>query len=309
MTPTGFLPPGREFTLRVEGGWAGDGRSGAVADTIRFRTAKVRPPRRRRCARAAPSRLSRLAVPLPPILPSLNQIGFDSYDMVVGALRVSPPDANGEGSLLLWAVSTKRGPGGATTADRRGAFAFPLQGRYRDDSLLLSQRGLSLTFSFGDVPLRRFDLRMQMGRRPARPRRQPDGRGLLPRGARLRPGADRDRPLQQRLDPALERHLHHRSLPRARQRAPARGAPGEPRAASARPPPTAGLGGRPARRSAAARRPPRRRDPAHGRRHRRCRVARLPQGDFTKVGARSHQSGEAAGSPPGRASRAASGHT
>ena len=103
-------------------------------------------------------------MPLPPILPSLNQIGFDSYDMVVGALRVSPPDANGEGSLLLWAVSTKRGPGGATTADRRGAFAFPLQGRYRDDSLLLSQRGLSLTFSFGDVPLRRFDLRMQMGR-------------------------------------------------------------------------------------------------------------------------------------------------
>jgi outer membrane protein assembly factor BamB len=162
VTPTGFLPPGREFTLRVEGGWSGDARSGAVADTIRFRTAKVRhrgPPLREGGAFA----LSRLAVPLPPILPSLNQIGFDSYDMVVGALRVSPPGANREGSLLLWAVSTKRGPGGATVADRRGAFAFPLQGRYRDDSLLLSQRGLSLTFSFGDVPLRRFDLRMQMG--------------------------------------------------------------------------------------------------------------------------------------------------
>jgi hypothetical protein len=28
---------------------------------------------------------------------------------------------------------------------------------------LLSQSGLTLTFSFGDVPLRRFDLRMQMG--------------------------------------------------------------------------------------------------------------------------------------------------
>src|SRR6185436_3883598 len=39
---------------------------------------------------------------------------------------------------------------------------FPLSGRYRDDSLLLSQSGLTLTFSFGDVPLRRFDLRMQM---------------------------------------------------------------------------------------------------------------------------------------------------
>ena len=96
-------------------------------------------------------------MPLPPILPSLNQIGFDSYDMAVGALEA------GRGKLLLWAVSTKRGPGGTALADRRGAFSFPLQGRYRHDSLLLAQRGLSLTFSFGDVPMRRFDLRMQLG--------------------------------------------------------------------------------------------------------------------------------------------------
>jgi outer membrane protein assembly factor BamB len=151
IVPTGFLPPNRTFRLHIEGGWSGDGQSGTVDDTIRFRTARV-------ARRGAPLRrgdafrLSRLAVPLPPILPSLNQIGFDSYDMVVGALDVS------EGNVLLWAVSTK-----GNLADRRGAFAFPLQGRYRDDSLLLSQRGLSLTFSFGDVPLRRFDLRMQMG--------------------------------------------------------------------------------------------------------------------------------------------------
>jgi outer membrane protein assembly factor BamB len=157
IVPTGFLPPGRTFSLHVEGGWSGDEQSGTVDDTIRFRTAPVR-RRGGPLRRGDAFRLSRLAVPLPPILPSLNQIGFDSYEMVVGALRVSPPDANGEGSLLLWAVSTK-----GNVADRRGAFAFPLQGRYRHDSLLLSQRGLSLTFSFGDVPLRRFDLRMQMG--------------------------------------------------------------------------------------------------------------------------------------------------
>ena len=50
-------------------------------------------------------------------------------------------------------------------ADRRGAFSFPLAGRYRDDSVIVSQRGLNLTFSFGDVPLRRFELRMQLDRR------------------------------------------------------------------------------------------------------------------------------------------------
>jgi outer membrane protein assembly factor BamB len=153
IVPTGFLAPGRTYSVRIEGGWAGDGRSGAVDDTIRFRTARVGrrgPPLRRGDA----FRLSRLAVPLPPILPSLNQIGFDSYEMVVGALE------SGQGRLLLWAVSTKPG---SSIPDRNGAFAFPLQGRYRDDSLLLSQSGLSLTFSFGDVPLRRFELRMQMG--------------------------------------------------------------------------------------------------------------------------------------------------
>ena len=203
--------------VRVEGGWAGDGRAGAVADTIRFRTAHVRrrgPPLATGARQVSAFRLSRLAVPLPPILPSLNQIGFDSYEMAIGALDVSPPDANGEGTVLLWAVSTKRA-GNATVADRRGAFAFPLQGRYRHDSLLLSQRGLSLTFSFGDVPLRRFDLRMQLGSRPPGARREPDGRGVLPRGAGLRGGAGGDRPLQQRPHPPGQRHVHHRSLPRS----------------------------------------------------------------------------------------------
>src|SRR3954452_9741250 len=153
ITPTGFLPPGRSFAVRISGGWSAADRSGAVDDTIHFRTAGVKrhgPPLRRGDA----FKLSRLAVPLPPLLPSLNQIGFDSYEMAVGALRAS------KGKLLLWAVSTKPGTG---IADRHGAFAFPLSGRYRDDSLLLSQSGLTLTFSFGAVPLRRFDLRMQMG--------------------------------------------------------------------------------------------------------------------------------------------------
>ena len=168
IVPKGFLRPGRRYEVRVEGDWEGDGRSGTVGDAIRFRTARVGrhgPPLRTGPRRVSAFRLRRLAVPLPPIIPSLNQIGFDSYEMVVGALDVGRPNARGEGSVLLWAVSTKRGRGGGEVADARGAFAFPLQGRYRHDSLLLSQSGLNLTFSFGDVPMRRFDLRMQLDRR------------------------------------------------------------------------------------------------------------------------------------------------
>ncbi len=167
VVPDEFLRPDTRYAVRLKGAWAGDGASGQVDDVIRFRTAPV-------LRRGAPLRtgrnqvsafeLSRMAVPFPPILPSLNQIGFDSYDMVVGAVSASKPDRNGEGTLLLWAVSTKRGPGGVPVADRRGAFAFPLAGRYRNDSVIVSQSGLSLTFSFGDVPFRRFELRMQLDR-------------------------------------------------------------------------------------------------------------------------------------------------
>jgi len=168
VAPTGFLRPGTRYRLRVAGGFAGPGAAGRVDEVIRFRTAPVGrrgPPLRTGRDAVSAFALRRLAVPLPPIIPSLNQIGFDSYEMVVGALDVGAPNARGEGRLLLWAVSTRRRRGGGSVADARGAFAFPLQGRYRHDSLLLSQSGLSLTFSFGEVPMRRFDLRMQLDRR------------------------------------------------------------------------------------------------------------------------------------------------
>jgi outer membrane protein assembly factor BamB len=175
VLPTGFLKPRTTYRLRVTGSWSGDGKAGRVRDTIRFRTAPIArrgPPLEIGRRSVSAFSLRRLAVPLPPILPSLNQIGFDSYDLVVGALEVGRPGPRGVGRVLLWAVSTRPGRDGVPVADRRGAFAFPLQGRYRHDSLLLSQSGLSLTFSFGEVPMRRFDLRLQVGR-----------------GLRARPGA------------------------------------------------------------------------------------------------------------------------
>ena len=253
ITPTDFLPPGRTFSLHVNGGWTAADRSGAVDDTIRFRTAPVKrrgPPWRRGDA----FRLSRLAVPLPPILPSLNQIGFDSYEMAVGALKAS------KGRLLLWAVSTKPG---TSIADRQGAFAFPLSGRYRDDSLLLSQSGLTLTFSFGDVPLRRFDLRMQMGADRRARGASLTAEVFCPEVPVYGAAAAGHRPLQQRRHPAVERHVHHRPLPR----------PGEPQAEGRAPgePPAGSWGahrGCPLCGQAAPRKPPCGCHPADGRRDR-----------------------------------------
>ena len=97
----GSCVPTRATRCGCAGGWAGRRRAGAGGrhDPLPHGAgaaprAAARAPGRRR---VSAFELSRLAVPLPPIVPSLNQIGFDSYDMVVGALAVSKPDARGRG--------------------------------------------------------------------------------------------------------------------------------------------------------------------------------------------------------------------
>ena len=97
------------------------------------------------------------------MLPSLNQIGFDFYDLIVGTIHRSRPNARGEGRLLLWVVAARRDARGVPVADPRGTLAFPLAGRYRRDSLIVTARDVNLTFTFGDVPLRRFEFRGQLG--------------------------------------------------------------------------------------------------------------------------------------------------
>jgi outer membrane protein assembly factor BamB len=179
VVPIGFLAPGREYRLRVRGpvltGGTPQGNTvvgarptGRFSDVLRFRTGRAQ-------TRGAPLRvgrsavgaleISRLAVPLPPLLASVNQIGFDSYDLLAGPVATSGPDARGEGSVLLWVVGARRGADGIARADPRGGFAFALAGRYRDDSLALRSDALSLTFTFGRVPFRRFELRAQLDRR------------------------------------------------------------------------------------------------------------------------------------------------
>jgi hypothetical protein len=104
-----------------------------------------------------------LALPLPPLLPSVNQIGFDSYDMIAGTIARVPSGSGSAGRLLVWVVGARPGARGGVLADPAGNFQFPLEGPYRGDSLALSSNGLSLQFSFGPVPLRRFDFRGSMG--------------------------------------------------------------------------------------------------------------------------------------------------
>jgi outer membrane protein assembly factor BamB len=177
VVPDGFLEPGRGYAVSIEGGYTTTGlpasrvppdtpTAGTFGDTVRFRTARARGrlPLRTGTDETSAFTLTRLASPLPPFVPSVNQIGFDSYDWIVGTLDVSPPGAR-DGTVLLWVIGARRGPHGVPVADPTSAFAFPLAGRYRDDSVILSDRGLTLTFSFGPVPFERIDFRGQLSRR------------------------------------------------------------------------------------------------------------------------------------------------
>jgi len=179
ISPDTFLKPASAYRVRLSGAWGANGartanytvpgtwtQHGTFNDSFTFRTAASLGPLPLRSGRRSVSafELRRLAVPLPAFLPSVNQIGFDSYVLLVGAIRVGPPDGSGTGQILLWATQARKGPRGAYLADPHGTLIFPLAGSYRRDTLLLSVHGAVLTFSFGQVPLRRLDMRFQLRR-------------------------------------------------------------------------------------------------------------------------------------------------
>jgi hypothetical protein len=168
IRPSGLLRPNTRYRVRIRGDWrvgsAPSSDTGTVDTTLGFRTAQSRGklPLRVRRKRTTAFSISRLAIPLPPLLPSVNQIGFDSYDMIAGTISRTKARRRRDGRLLLWVIGARRDRHGVLQPDPSGNFQFPLAGAYRHDALALSSSGLSLQFSFGSVPLSTFDVRGQI---------------------------------------------------------------------------------------------------------------------------------------------------
>jgi outer membrane protein assembly factor BamB len=182
VVPDGFLQPSTTYRVSVGGTWGADGirvanytapgswtRYGRFADGFTFRTAPDGPaplPLRTAPNRVSAFLLRRLAVPLPAFLPSVNQIGFDSYVLLVGTVALGPPSpgSGGQGPVLLWAIQGRPGPHGTYVPDPAGTLVFPLAGSYRGSTLRLSVHSATLTFSFGKVPLQRLDVDVTLDR-------------------------------------------------------------------------------------------------------------------------------------------------
>jgi outer membrane protein assembly factor BamB len=168
IRPTGLLRPNTRYRIRIRGNWqvgsAPVTDAGAVDTTLGFRTSPSRGKLPLRMGKRSVSAftISRLAIPLPPLLPSVNQIGFDSYDMIAGTIARSKANRDGQGRLLLWVIGARRDRHGFLRPDPNGNFQFPLAGPYRRNTLDLGSQDLSLQFSFGSVPLGLFDVRGQM---------------------------------------------------------------------------------------------------------------------------------------------------
>ncbi len=161
IVPRGFLDADTDYTVDLTGQYTGGG-GGSFSDRIRFTTERrhgTRLPLTTGRKRVGAFNLSRLALPLPSLLPSVNQIGFDSYDWITGTLSRTRAGNGNRGRLLLWVVGSKEDGQGRRVADSESEFAFPLTGRYVGNSIILEQRGFELLFTFGPVPLDQLQFR------------------------------------------------------------------------------------------------------------------------------------------------------
>jgi len=166
VVPDGFLRPHTTYRLRIAGSYTDNGTdmgnfdprgrpAGRFDQTVTIRSPTPAAGLPLHAGRTAVSAMTigRLSVPMPAFLASVNQIGFDSYDWIASTIATTGH------TLLLWVIGAKPGPGGSEVVDPTSAFRFPLAGRYEGSSVILSSPDVALTFSFGEVPLRRLELR------------------------------------------------------------------------------------------------------------------------------------------------------
>ncbi len=176
IRPTEFLAPGRTYTVTARGeyytgGWRlgnltlGGSRAGSFTGTFSFKVPDLGAslPLSLGTDRVTGLELTRLAAPIPSMLPSLNQIGFDYMDWLMGPVVITPADANGQGKFILWAIGAKQNDAGKLVADPGSDFVLPLSGSYQGSDFVLTNRNFPMAITGIRILFNLFELRGSLG--------------------------------------------------------------------------------------------------------------------------------------------------
>ncbi|HVM72583.1 MAG TPA: PQQ-binding-like beta-propeller repeat protein [Anaerolineales bacterium] len=176
IRPAEFLAPGRTYTVTVSGdyytgGWRlgnltlGGTRAGSFSGNFSFKVpaSNASLPLTIGDQKVTGLELTRLAAPIPSMLPSLNQIGFDYMDWLIGPVAMTSPDANGQGKFILWAIGAKQNSAGQLVADSTSDFALPLSGQYQDSDFVLTNQAFPMAITGIRIPFNLFELRGTLG--------------------------------------------------------------------------------------------------------------------------------------------------
>jgi outer membrane protein assembly factor BamB len=176
IRPTGFLQPATPYTLTVSGDYytgglalgnlqLGGRQSGPFAATFTFQTAELSGDLPLSIAPEQVQALewTRLAVPIPPMMPSLNQIGFDYMDWIMTPVVLTPPDEQGQGRFVLWATGGKYDEAGHLVADPDSDFLLPFSGRYQGQDIILQNESVVMEVTGIPIPFNLLEMRGRLG--------------------------------------------------------------------------------------------------------------------------------------------------
>jgi outer membrane protein assembly factor BamB len=164
-----FATTGGAFTVRIQGGYllepkreglrfTGGTHGGSLDETFTFQAAAAGPallplPFPAAGSPAGAWEAVRLAAPMPTILPSYNQIGFDSLHFLVGLVE----GAGGHG--VAWMIGGKPAePGNATAVDPATKAMYPLEVTYVAGRLTMVSGGVKLEAMSAEIGFSSFRL-------------------------------------------------------------------------------------------------------------------------------------------------------
>ncbi len=178
LKPQGFWNPGQTYELSIDGQWMSDGlqMGGLEIGASKFESFQkslsfqVAGPRLDELPWQTPQEqvdvieLRRLTVNQPSMMPSLNQIGFDSYHWLISLVEKTPSSRAGEGRLLAWVRGAEAGPTGEVQPGASREFRFPMVGVYKDDAYILSAKNVILDLGGIKVKLKSLEFRGQLNK-------------------------------------------------------------------------------------------------------------------------------------------------